>query len=39
MINELDKYMKAELRNDLISAIGWFVLWFIVRSYVNSHVT
>ena len=38
-MRDLNKHMETKFRNDLISAIGWFVLWIIVRSYVNAHVS
>jgi len=27
--------METEFRNNLLSAIGWFIIWLVVRMYLN----
>jgi len=36
MSNRLNRRMEIQLKKDLISAIGWLVLWIIVKSYINA---
>lgn len=36
MNNRLNRRMEIQLKKDLISAIGWLVLWIIVKSYINA---
>lgn len=38
-MDELDRRMDIQLKKDLLSVLGWLVLWIIVRSYVNACAT